>query len=211
MKRYRSPLEIKLSFIGIVCFIVTLITLLMIDAKVRPILKTIASNKANNIALEVLSDSVDEVLAQNEVKYKDITYFVYDQDHKITAIKTNIALANSLESKIEQSITNRLNNITEEKISIPMGSILGGNILSGRGPHVKLYITLACNVNSNIVNLFESAGINQTRHQVQLDIKLRVSVIMTGMSTSTEVKSNVPIAETILVGVVPDAYANINK
>lgn len=211
IRRYRSPFEKKLYFIGIVAIIITLITLIMIDAKVRPILKTIAANKANNIALKVLNESVDDALAGNQVTYKDLTYFLYDENHRITAIKTNIALANTLESEIEQGITERLKNISEEKISIPIGSILGGNIAAGRGPRIKLYITLACNVNSNIVNKFESAGINQTRHQLQLDIQIKVSIIMTGLSTSTVVDSNIPIAETILVGVVPGAYANIKK
>ena len=56
---------------------------------------------------------------------------------------------------------------------------------------------------------FESAGINQTRHRIYLEAKTQVKVVIPLTTSTKEVKAQIPICETIIVGEVPESYINV--
>ena len=56
---------------------------------------------------------------------------------------------------------------------------------------------------------FESAGINQTRHRIYLEIKSKMGVVAPFVSKRVEVINEVNIAETVLIGDVPETYYNL--
>ena len=55
-------------------------------------------------------------------------------------------------------------------------------------------------------NLFTDAGINQTKHRIVLNVEVVVSILMPGYTTSTVVESSLAVAETVIVGAVPETY-----
>ena len=59
---------------------------------------------------------------------------------------------------------------------------------------------------SEFRNQFETAGINQTRHQIILQIDVTISILLPGFTTATNVSSAVTVAETVIVGSVPESY-----
>ena len=48
------------------------------------------------------------------------------------------------------------------------------------------------------------AGINQTRHQILLDVTVAVEILLPGSTLNTEIGAQIPVAETVIVGTVPD-------
>lgn len=74
---------------------------------------------------------------------------------------------------------------------------------------MPLRLTLSGNVNADFKSSFESAGINQTKHQIYLNIHTSVYSFLPGFNTTTDVETNVPVAETIIVGAVPQVVANL--
>ena len=60
--------------------------------------------------------------------------------------------------------------------------------------------------NASFENEFTEAGINQTKHRIILNVDVSVSILLPGFSTYTKVSNRFTVAETIIVGTVPDSY-----
>jgi hypothetical protein len=62
------------------------------------------------------------------------------------------------------------------------------------------------NSDASFESHFSEAGINQTRHQLNMTICVDISVLILGKAESFNVCTQVVVAETIIVGHVPDTY-----
>ena len=91
-------------------------------------------------------------------------------------------------------------------LSIPIGTLTGSSLLAGRGPTVKVKMQSVGSTTASFRNTFSSAGINQTRHQILLDVTVSVSILLPGFRTSTKVSNEISVAETVIVGSVPENY-----
>ena len=191
----------------ILALVLTLI--IVVDIRIRPMIRSMAESQARSIATLAINEAVSEVMSEENVGYDDLISIEKDENGRVTAVKTNIVRMNSLKSKITTRISEKIDKVKKKEIYLPLGSVLGGDLLSGRGPSIKLYLTLSGSATTTISNKFDSAGINQTRHQVMLNVVSSIYVIVPGCSTSTKVETNICIAETVIVGLVPDTYAEV--
>ncbi|MBQ7580241.1 MAG: sporulation protein YunB [Clostridia bacterium] len=207
-RNFRQEKRIRIVFKVVSLLLVFLIFLVLFDAKARPIVKTVAVNRAQNVATNIISDAVGSYLSDEKTSYSDLSEFVFDSENKICAVNINLENANKLESKVSDRIAQELEKAERTKFSIPVGSIIGGNFLSGRGPKISFWMSLAGRCNSSVMSEFSEAGINQTRHRVLLQIKTDVHIIMNGNNTSTVVENSFIIAETVLLGGVPLAFSS---
>ena len=207
-RTFRSEKRTKMLLLFFILLIFLTSSIVLIDLKARPIIKTIAVNKAKNTASSIASDAVDSYICKENITYSDLSSFIYDDQNNISAVNINIETANLLESQVSGLIGDKLNSTKKTKIEIPIGSIIGGNFLSGRGPKIKIYMALESRCTSNVTSDFTAVGINQTRHTVYLSIKNEIHIIMNGNATSTYVTNKIIIAETILLGNVPYVYSS---
>ena len=92
---------------------------------------------------------------------------------------------------------------------IPIGTALKSPILAKYGPQLKVSIEPIGTVSVDFKTSFESAGINQTRHRIYLEAKTQVKVVIPLTTSTKEVKAQIPICETIIVGEVPESYVNV--
>ncbi|MDR1630387.1 MAG: sporulation protein YunB [Oscillospiraceae bacterium] len=190
-----------------VVVIVCAIALPFADTKMRTQLNTIAASQAKNISTLVINAAVMEVLTESDVKYDDLVRIEYDDTKRVSAIKADSIKMNQLQSLISSKISERIAEINAREIKMAVGSLTGIDLFNNKGPQISIRITLAGNATTTISNQFESAGINQTRHQIILSVNTAIFVVLPSGSTSAEVLSNVIIAETIIVGMVPEFYA----
>jgi hypothetical protein len=63
-------------------------------------------------------------------------------------------------------------------------------------------------VTVEVENRFEQAGINQTRHLINFKINSRIKIAVPLVDKDVEVATTIPLADTIIVGSVPDTYLN---
>ena len=124
----------------------------------------------------------------------------------VSSIRADTVEINLLQAKLNQAVTSSLQQLGESEIGVPLGTILGLQVLAGRGPTIHFKIIPVSFVESEIVNKLESSGINQTQHQIFIHMKVNMSAIIPGYSTTTTVENDVCIAETLIVGLVPDKY-----
>ncbi len=167
-----------------------------------------------------LSDAKDAVtLAVNETVQKmmedgnfDYEYFVTlsrDNSGNISAITTNVGRINTLSTSLLGNVVNASNSGGLD-LQIPLGNLLGSNLLLGRGPSVPVKIILLTSSYADFKNELVSAGINQTRHQILLETVVDIDVLLPWQVMSTQVKLEVLVAETIIVGKVPETYLNLD-
>lgn len=162
------------------------------------------------MSVNAVNNTVTEELTKTGIKYDDMVNIERDNSGKVLAITTNIVKMNELKSAILTAVQQKLSDRHNE-VGIPLGTLLGSDFLHGRGPNVPMQLTLSGNVNGDFQSKFESAGINQTRHQIYLQIHMSVYSFIPGYNTTTEVTTGVAIAETIIVGEVPQTFANIGS
>ena len=124
-------------------------------------------------------------------------------------LQTNIKSVNELTSDIPNNIVSAMKSEENSNISIYLGSILGLKIFSAQGPKINVRIANVGNVETNLVSQFVEQGINQTLHRIYLEIVCEVSILTPYDTISEKIINQVLIAESVIVGNVPDAYYNI--
>lgn len=177
-----------------------------IEIKAPSIIYAMAEDKAKSIAIQAINNSVGEVIDGTEEMYKELVDYRYDDEGNIISVNTNINLTNTVEGLILDSIAEKIEKASRCEIKVPAGTLTGSDILTGRGPPITFYINLSGNARSTIENLFESTGINQTRHQIQIRFEIDMSIVMSGKHSGVTVENTVVIGETIIVGKIPESY-----
>ncbi|MDR1158275.1 MAG: sporulation protein YunB [Oscillospiraceae bacterium] len=176
------------------------------EAKIRPYTAQMALSRVHTLATGEINRAVDDIISAENLQYGDLIYFEKDVTGQITALKTDMVKINRLKAAVTQRVLDRLRSTDTEELSIPLGNIINGDLLSGRGPSIPVRIVPVGMVDSGFLSSFTSAGINQTRHQIIMRIDVTIGVLLPGVQEETHVEAQVNIAETILVGSVPESY-----
>lgn len=179
--------------------------------QMRPILESLATTRASNMVNRIVSEAVEEAIESGNIRYSDLITFEKDHEGRITAIYSNMAAFNRLQSRILDIVLTRIDQVSTRELSIPVGSLTGSVLLAGRGPSISVRMESVGSSSANFENEFTSAGINQTKHQIVLKIDVTVSILLPGFSTATTVSNAVTVAETVIVGSVPDTYTYFNS
>ena len=156
--------------------------------------------------LTSLATAVNETIYSGGVDYDQLISFEKDNEGKITAVKSNMAEFNRLQSAIIDEVLEKLSEVTTKELSVPVGTLLGSPFLAGRGPLIRVRMQSVGSSEANFKNEFVSAGINQTKHQIILTVDVYVSILLPGFSTTTKFSNTYSVAETVIVGSVPDNY-----
>lgn len=201
----------KMVFVRVMCIFIILLGIFMgIDHKIRPTINALAQNQAVILATRLIDEAVSTYVAEKHIDYTTLIHLEKDSKNNVTSIEANAMRINSMKSEISMSITDQLGAIENKKLQIPLGTLIGTEWLNGRGPRITFYITLSGNVKTGLVSQFYNAGINQTLHSISLEITTDIYIICPGYDTSTQVATNVPVAETVIVGEVPETYYYLN-
>lgn len=174
--------------------------------QMKQLLTQLAVTRVTNTVNRIVTQAVNETIDNGEIKYDNLISFEKDNEGKITAVKTNMPEFNRLQSKILNMVLERISEVSTKDLSIPVGSLTGVNLLAGRGPLVKVRMQSVGSSTAYLENQFVSAGINQTKHQILLDVDVSVAILLPGFNTATQVSNSFTVAETVIVGTVPGTY-----
>lgn len=203
---HRIPLKKKIWIVFSIFFIL----IIFIDFQLRPLLKSVVASQARMISISIINDIVIDELSRLDVDYSAFVKIERDQNGKVLAINTDIKKVNMLKSEIATKVQAKLSSVGTKTIWIAIGTLTGTEVLNGRGPKVPLKINMSGSILADLNSTFVSAGINQTKHQIYLDISTKIFAIVPGYPVSTGVETNVAIAETIIVGEVPNVFASLD-
>ncbi|MBO3445807.1 sporulation protein YunB [Clostridium sp. CCUG 7971] len=202
----------KITFIFSTILILSILigSFIYVDTSLRPTITVLAETKALELANRSINKAVGEIV-KDKINYSDLINTKLDSQGKITMMQSNTIMMNKIASDIALQIQDELKQVKTTTSYIPIGTALKSPILAKYGPKLKVSIEPIGTVSVDFKTDFESSGINQTRHRIYLEAKTQVKVVIPLTTSTKEIKSQIPICETIIVGDVPGSYVNIPK
>lgn len=186
--------------------VVIMALLLLFRYRFHEPIQRLAHTQITNATSDLINDAIDRQIQEGDVHYDRIVYFEKDLNGRITALKTNMSEVNRLKTSTLNSINDEIIALDTSDIGIPLGSLFFSEVMSGRGPSIPVEILSIRNSDAYFTSNFSQAGINQTLHQITMSVLVDVSVLVLGEAASFTVTSEVVVAETIIVGDVPDTF-----
>ena len=183
-----------------------LVGFLFLRSKYYAVMTSLAQTQVTNATSDLINDAVAQQISSGNIAYDRIVYFEKDLNGRITALKTNIGEVNALKTETLNAINEVILDSDYFDLGIPIGSLFFPEFLSGRGPQIPVRILSVRNSDAVFQSNFTHAGINQTLHQLNMCVLVDVTVLILGRTVSFTVSSEVVVAETIIVGDVPDTF-----
>ena len=205
MKRKR-----KITPIVAVLLIVPIgVLFIMAEIRISNVRKELISYAARNAASAATTVGVENSLDTDKVRYADLIKFGRDQSGNIVSVTTDAYYLNKIGNNIGDEIDKHINQMKSYIIKIPFSVLFSEQLINGRGPKMPLVFVMTGITTTDFENEFTSAGVNQTHHRIMMSITVNTYVIHSGNVTVVPYKTNVCIAESIVVGITPQTFAEI--
>ncbi|MGI6420963.1 MAG: sporulation protein YunB [Syntrophomonadaceae bacterium] len=193
--------------LGIVLIIMIITPILMIDLRIKNSLLDLASAQVQASSAETINNIINHKVV-SKLEYEDIVAVHKDAQGRIVLIQPNTMLINQLISSTIAEVAQTLGQMKDSTVEIPLGQMSGIDLLAAKGPRIQVQVIPAGQVKVNVLNEFQQAGINQTRHLIYIEVKSDIKVAVPLMKKETQVSAVIPITDTIIVGEVPGTYVN---
>ena len=178
----------------------------VLRSRFYPVIRNVAETQVKNTASDLINDAIAMQIAHGTIQYDRIVYFEKDLDGRITALKTNIGEINRLKTDVLNIINDEVLAADESSLGIPLGSLFFSEFFAGKGPRMPIRILAIRNSEADFYSQFTEAGINQTLHQLNMEVFLDVTVLVLGATSDFTISSHMVVAETVIVGAVPDTF-----
>lgn len=188
--------------------ILTLLCVYLVEANLFPLLESYAANRAKAFASDLVNEAVSQVLREDGVSYESLVRHQTLSDGKVTSVEADAMAIDRIKTDVISRVK-ELSDERDEKLRIPLGTLTNSKLFMGRGPNIVIRLRFSPYVTSDITSEFQSAGINQTLHQMMLKVTTEVYMLIPGQQSTVQVSTDYCLAETLLVGETPDAYTNV--
>lgn len=196
----------RIAFAALILAILALCLACYAEYSLRPIITDAAKSRARLVATESINAAVIAALSDTPplVAVKSTT-------DGVSSVEVDIAALSTLRARAISSLTEALSDDGTMRFFVPLGNLTGAALIAGRGAPVEIRLVRIGDVTADVQTEFIESGINQTLHKISLRTRVTLNVLVAGGSVKLELSSDVPLAETVIVGKVPDAYTAINR
>ena len=192
----------------ILCALLLMLLLMLLERNLTRVVLTLASARAEVLAVQALNQAAEALIAEG-VSYDSLVHVTLGEDGSVRLLQANTAGMNSLASRASLTAQAKLEALQDQTVSVPLGSALGVTLLAGTGPRIRVHMLPVGAVVTVYETEFTSAGINQTRHRVLLTMRAQVQLVLPTGASGVEAVTQVAVAESIIVGQVPDSFVNV--
>ena len=186
--------------------ILILAVFLLLRDRYDRVIQSLAETQITNTTSDLTNDAIARQIAEGDIRYDRIVYFEKDLNGRITALKTNMSEVNRLKTDILNIINDEILALDTMDLGIPLGSLVLPQLFSGKGPQIPVHILSIRNSDATFASNFYHAGINQTLHQLTMVVSIDVAMLVLGKTSSFTITSEVVVAETVIVGEVPQTF-----
>ena len=183
--------------------------LLWVERNLTRIVLSLAQAQARAMAVQILNEAAAELLSTGEVTYDSLMHVTADENGQVRLIQANTPEMNRLAAQVSLMAQSRLQTRRDQAVRVPLGSTTGLTLLAGAGPKIEVRILPVGSVHAEFHTEFQTAGINQTRHRVSLLLTAQVQMVIPTGAKTVEVNTQVAMAESIIVGEVPDTFTDV--
>lgn len=194
---------VGLLVLSLLCYL-----LFILERQIRPVLLNIVEYECSRYAMIAFSDAVEENLRTNPESYQELYILQHDSEGGIVSITANAYAVNLLQAQLRADVTQKLYTLEQMPLSVPVGTLLGIQILAGRGPRLNLRVEPDSYVETEIYDTLEMAGVNQIKLTLYARFTMNMSVVLSGYSTSISVVSDQFLGQYVIVGETPQVYYN---
>ena len=182
-----------------------------INTCLRPAVETMARSNAVNRMTRTIHQVIADCVSEEGWAYQDFITTATDDAGRITSLTSDLASVTLLKSQAANRLTEQLEALKGEDLGIPLGTLTGWIVFSGKGPTIRVELLSVGDAVLEMHHSFDSAGINQTRHQIFLDVSVTIYLIIPGEILSETVETSVCVAETVIIGDVPETYLHFGN
>lgn len=204
----------KRSFAPAIALIVfslsVLVLLILIDLTLRSTFFSMAEVRAIQLATEAMHKTLQQEVADENMQYQDFICVHKDSQGHVALMQANTVKVNKVAAETTMAVQKSLEELKWQSFSIPLGQILGIPFLANYGPEISYHILPVGTVRVNVIDKFEAAGINQTRHVIYLSFDTNVRIVIPSKSGEVVVATQMPLAESIIVGNVPGTFVTVS-
>ena len=186
------------------------IILYLFNKRILPSVLSIGEVKMKSEAVKIINEESVKVFS-DDFNYEDIINIEKDSEGNIVMLRADTVRQNYLASQVVLNCNDKLKELGELGVKIPIGYLTNNVRFYTLGPKITVKMQQVGNIETSYESIFESAGINQTRHKIYLNVKSKMRVIVPFHSDEIEVTCQIPISDTVIVGKIPDTAINMNS
>jgi len=187
---------------------ISLVLSMMFLIRLRPAFLSMFTPYAVNIGSDAINYTVAEYFNTNSYEYSDLVTLSYNDNNEITSVQANSSLMNKIKAELSIYLQEEILKLKETEFSMPFGSVFDNIVFHGLGPNIKIKVMATDITDLNFNDTFEAVGINQVRHKIFIDAYVTIAVNCASMSKSEVIHDIIPVAETVIVGQVPQYYSD---
>lgn len=196
---------IKLNKIIVIVFIACLtVCFFKWVISIEPNIDKVAIIKAKAITNQQVNQALSQAVSQG--RCKDLFIISKTDSGEASVVQADTEKINSLITSLVESLQKSYDDNVPTIIDVPLGTILGSKVLSEWGPSMKLKVKLMSVASMDYITDFENQGINQTKYRLFLNVSTKAVVLSPFYSNELELDNKVFVAETVIIGRVPDSY-----
>lgn len=203
-KRYR--IKYKTYIIMFLFFILFILSYRYVENELMSTVVAIADMKIRTISTNIISNAIDEILQENNINTESLVTYYYDEEGKIISIGINSVLINLISSGVIKKVSSEIDAYNSDKLSIPIGRLMGKSVFSNFGPKIKIKILPYGTVTTSYDSSFTSTGINQINHRIWLNVEMTMQVIIPINTAKVKVNQEVTLVDRVINGDVPNQY-----
>ena len=175
----------------------------------RDLIDDLVVNELEYLVTDIINTAVYDSIKNSGYTFDDLTIINTDKNGFVNSVSIEPSSANMMKSEIAALINERVNKISDDDVKITIGMIIGYCNLGSWGPEIPLAVLPNTNVEIDFSNEFVSCGINQVQDNLTIDVNVHVSALMPFLKSTSTIHSSVIVAQTLIVGDVPNTYLEI--
>ena len=171
--------------------------------RLEPAIEDMAAARVADEASDLVAEAITAQMERDGVCYDSVVALEKDAQGRLLALRTDMNRLNRLRNETLSIINERLTGGDESELGVPLGSVFLPALLSGKGPRLPVRVLTVSNCDAEFYSRFREAGINQTLHRITMQVAMNITLLTPAGTQQVKVDSGVVVAETILIGQVP--------
>ncbi|MCM3080781.1 sporulation protein YunB [Brevibacillus invocatus] len=211
-RRWRNPLSRTKAFmIALVTFLVmTIQSLVFLEKRLEPTLLILASQKAEQLAKDAITDAVTKRISQQGVDFNQIVMIEKDNEGRIQAYQFNFREYARIVGETTSRVQNKLQEFEKDKVerTIPLGLATGNSFLANMGPELPITFVPIGSVKTRLETELKEAGINMVLATVYIFVEVDLRIVIPFATDEKTVTTKIPITHSLIIGDVPQYLYN---
>ena len=194
-----------IPFLVVIIFVIVVFNIILgfFDKRVMPSITETAIIMAKSQTLDIINKKSVDILSQ-EFKYDEMIKIEKDNEGNIILVQSDTIKLNYIAAKLSTECNKELSDMNNATIKVPFGWLSNRSAFYSLGPKITMQIEPMGNINTSYESKFESAGINQTRHKIYLNVVAKIRLRLPLQNQDIEVSTQIPVSDTIIVGKIPN-------